>query len=132
MRSSRAVLPYDRHGRDRAPTSCFKCIESSLNIKFRWGLLVGVIGLPVTQSAQSRRSILREKKKKKTGEWEQYSTDSRVERRYNIGPKDWQNVLAIRNFRHCIAAVECANRTPRPRSIEEEVACYLRSHYSVT
>ena len=92
---------------------------------------MGVIGLPVTQSARSRRSILREKKIK-TGEWEQYSTDSRVERRYNKGPKDWQNVLAIRNFRHCIAAVECAKRTPRPRSIEREVACYLRSHYSVT
>ena len=28
---------------------------------------MGVIGLPVTQSAQSRRSILREKKKKKQG-----------------------------------------------------------------
>lgn len=89
---------------------------------------MGVIGLPVTQSARSRRSpFLREKKK--TGEWEQYS---RVERRYNKGPKDWQNVLAIRNFRHCIAAVECAKRTPRPGSIEGEVACYLRSHYSVT
>lgn len=88
---------------------------------------MGVIGLPVTQSARSRRSILREKKK--TEEWEQYS---RVERRYNKGPKDWQNVLAIRNFRHCIAAVVCAKRTPRPRSIEGEVACYLRSHYSVT
>lgn len=90
---------------------------------------MGVIGLPVTQSARSRRSILREKKNKKNGEWEQYR---RVERRYNKGPKDWQNVLAIRNFRHCIAAVECAKRTPRPRSIEGEVACYLRSHYSVT
>lgn len=89
---------------------------------------MGVIGLPVTQSARSRRSILRGKKKK-TGEWEQHS---RVERRYNKGPKDWQNVLAIRNFRHCIAAVECAKRTTRPRSIEGEVACYLRSHYSVT
>ena len=28
---------------------------------------MGVIGLPVTQSARSRRSILREKKKKKRG-----------------------------------------------------------------
>ena len=28
---------------------------------------MGVIGLPVTKSARSRRSILREKKKKKTG-----------------------------------------------------------------
>ena len=87
---------------------------------------MGVIGPSVTQSARSRRSILREKKK---GEWEQYS---RVERRYNKGPKDWQNVLAITNFRHCLAAVECAKCTSRPRSIEGEVACYLRSHYSVT
>ena len=72
MRSSRAVPPYDRHGRDRAPTSltsCFKCIESSLgiNIKCRWGLLVGVIRPPVTQSARSRRSILRKKEKKNRG-----------------------------------------------------------------
>ena len=101
MRSSRAVPPYDRHGRDQAPTSltsCFKCIESSLgiNIKCRWGLLVGVIRPPVTQSARSRRSILR-KKRKKTGEWEQYS---RVERRYNKGPRDWQNVLAITRLRY--------------------------------
>ena len=88
---------------------------------------MGLLGCPRRKALDLDRQSYG--KKKKTGEWEQYS---RVERRYNKGPKDWQNVLAIRNFRHCIAAVECPKRTPRPRSIEGEVACYLRSHYSVT
>lgn len=79
---------------------------------------MGVIRPPVTQSARSRRSILRKKEKKQGNgqeyptnpllkisapqarnlpEWEQYS---RVERRYNKGPRDWQNVLAITRLRY--------------------------------
>ena len=86
---------------------------------------MGLLGCPRRKALDLDGRSYGKKKRKKKGEWEQYR---RVERRYNKGPKDWQNVLAIRNFRYCIAAVECAKRTPRPRSIEGEVACYLRSH----